>query len=237
MPRDLFGDVTDPSITLGTRKWYSVPLSFVAHTAVIGVLIVAPLVATGALPVPSSGSIVVLLTPPSLPSPPPVRRATAASVPKSNPHAAPLSAPDNITPEPTLDTGFEADTSLADVVAGATIDGAAIVVPPPPDTPKTEVPKTVRPGGVIRAPTRLNYVAPTYPAIALAARLRGMVIIEAVIDTEGRVQDARVLRSDAVLLNESALTAVRRWTYTPTLLNGVPVSVIMTVTVQFELGR
>ena len=238
MPRDLFGDVTDPSIKLGTRKWYSVPLSFIAHTAVLGLLVVAPLVATGALPMPSSGSVVVLLQPPSLPQPPPVRRATAPSAPRSNPNAAPITAPDTITPEPALDPGFENDAPLPDdFIGGGTVDGAAIVAPPPPVTPKIEEPKVVRAGGVIRAPSRLNYVAPIYPSIAIAARIRGLVIIEAVIDTDGRVQDARVLRSDAPLLNDSALTAVRQWTYTPTLLNGVPVSVIMTVTVQFEMGR
>ena len=61
-----------------------------------------------------------------------------------------------------------------------------------------------------------------------------MVIIEAVIGTDGRVTDAKVLRSIA-LLDQAALDAVRTWQYTPTLLNGMPVSVIMTVVVQFRL--
>ena len=60
------------------------------------------------------------------------------------------------------------------------------------------------------------------------------MIIEAVIGVDGRVQDARVLRS-APLLDEAALAAVRQWLYTPTRLNGQPVSVVMTVTVRFQL--
>ena len=46
--------------------------------------------------------------------------------------------------------------------------------------------------------------------------------------------DTKILRG-IPLLNESALAAVRQWVYTPTLLNGVPVPVIMTVTVNFRL--
>ena len=57
---------------------------------------------------------------------------------------------------------------------------------------------------------------------------------EPTIDTDGRVRSARVLRSIA-LLDEAALAAVRQWEYTPTLLNGTPVAVIMTVTVTFQL--
>jgi periplasmic protein TonB len=49
------------------------------------------------------------------------------------------------------------------------------------------------------------------------------------------VQDARVLRS-IPLLDAAALDAVKQWEFTPTLLNGVPVPVIMTVTVQFTLS-
>ena len=74
----------------------------------------------------------------------------------------------------------------------------------------------------------------THPPIAQSARVQGVVIIEATIGPTGKVQDARVLRS-IPLLDQSALDAVRR-EFTPTLLNGVPVPVIMTVTVQFTLS-
>ena len=64
---------------------------------------------------------------------------------------------------------------------------------------------------------------------------QSIVIIEANIGPNGKVQDARVLRS-IPLLDAAALDAVRQWEFTPTLLNGVPVPVIMTVTVQFTLS-
>jgi protein TonB len=61
-----------------------------------------------------------------------------------------------------------------------------------------------------------------------------MVILEAVIAEDGRVRDVRVLRS-IQLLDQAAIDAVRQWRFTPTLLNGVPVPIVMTVTVNFEL--
>ena len=77
-------------------------------------------------------------------------------------------------------------------------------------------------------------VQPRYPPEAMAARVQGMVIVELVIGPDGRVTDAKVLRSIPAL-DEAALEAVRQWTYTPTLLNGVAVPVIMTTMVTFQL--
>jgi TonB family protein len=100
----------------------------------------------------------------------------------------------------------------------------------PPPVPSD----AIRVGGNIKAPTRTRDVRPVYPDIAKEARVQGVVIVETVIGPDGSVQDARVLRS-IPLLDEAALDAVRQWRFTPTLLNGVPVPVIMTVTVNFTL--
>ena len=81
----------------------------------------------------------------------------------------------------------------------------------------------------------MHDVVPIYPTVAREARIQGPVIIEATIGTDGRVQSARVLRT-LPFLEDAALAAVRQWVYTPTLLNGVPVPVIMTVTVMFQLN-
>ncbi|MEI6670303.1 MAG: hypothetical protein WCP29_19330, partial [Acidobacteriota bacterium] len=50
MPRDMFGDVTNPSITLGSRKWYTVPLSILVHTLLIALVVIIPLMAADILP-------------------------------------------------------------------------------------------------------------------------------------------------------------------------------------------
>ena len=90
----------------------------------------------------------------------------------------------------------------------------------------------VRIGGNIRAPKKIKDVKPVYPAIAQSARVAGAVTIEATIGPDGRVIDAKVVRS-IPLLDQAALDAVRQWQYTPTLLNGVPVPVLVTVTINF----
>jgi len=79
-------------------------------------------------------------------------------------------------------------------------------------------------------------VAPRYPAIAQASRVEGVVILEAVIAEDGSVQDVRVLRSKP-LLDDAAMEAVRQWRFTPTLLGGQPVPVVMTITVSFTLNK
>jgi protein TonB len=92
----------------------------------------------------------------------------------------------------------------------------------------------VRVGGKIKPPTKIKDVTPVYPPAAKSASVQGVVIIEATIGANGKVIDAKVLRS-VPMLNEAALDAVRQWEYSPTLLNGVPVPVVMTVTVNFKL--
>ena len=93
----------------------------------------------------------------------------------------------------------------------------------------------VRVGGNIRQPTKIKDVRPVYPPIAQTARVSGVVIVEARIEGDGRVSQARVLRS-IPLLDQAALDAVTQWEFQPTLMNGVPVPVIMTLTVNFTLN-
>ena len=108
--------------------------------------------------------------------------------------------------------------------------------PPPPPPPFGEVDGVmpVRAGGSIQPPTKVKTVNPEYPPSARAAGVTVTVILEAVIDTNGRVRDARVLRS-IPLLDEAALQAVGQWEFTPTRLNNVAVPVIVTLTMDFRL--
>ena len=92
----------------------------------------------------------------------------------------------------------------------------------------------LRVGGGVRQPTKVTDVKPVYPEAAQAARVQGVVIIEALIDESGAIANARVLRSIPVL-DQAALAAVSRWRFTPTGVSGRPVAVTMTVTVNFTL--
>jgi TonB family protein len=89
-------------------------------------------------------------------------------------------------------------------------------------------------GGDVRTPTKLKDVKPVYPPIAQSARVQGVVLIDAVIDEAGHVANARVIKS-IPLLDAAALDAVSRWQYMPNDVDGRPVPVVMTVTVNFVM--
>jgi protein TonB len=146
-----------------------------------------------------------------------------------NPNAAPVEVPEEIRPEQ-VDRNTGVEGGIPAGVVGGAVGGLPEAPPPPPPPPA----QPIRVGGHINPPTKTKDVGPQYPPAAQSARVQGVVIIEAVIGPGGKVQDARVLRS-IPLLDQAALDAVKQWEFTPTLLNNVPVPVIMTVTVQFTL--
>ncbi len=111
---------------------------------------------------------------------------------------------------------------------------SVIAAPPPPrETAVVEpdVTGVYRVGGEVKPPPRVG--VPKYPTDAQAAGIQGVVIAEIVVSEQGEVVDARVVRS-VPLLDDAALAAVRTWRYDPTLVNGQPVPVRMTVTVNFS---
>jgi protein TonB len=136
--------------------------------------------------------------------------------------------PDSAAQRPCLH-GCEAGSVLGGVPGG---DPDALDVgagpPPAPAGP-------IRPGGDIRPPVKVRNVVPVYPEIARVARVQGTVVLDCTIGVDGRVDDVKVLGGPA-LLQAAAVDAVRQWLYRPTLLNGVAVPVVMTVTVRFTLG-
>jgi TonB family protein len=99
---------------------------------------------------------------------------------------------------------------------------------------KLTAPQPIRVGGEIKPPIQTKRVTPPYPSEAQAAGVQGIVIMEVTIDADGKVTDVRVLRS-IPLLDQAAIDAVRQFEYTPTIVNGVAVPVLMTVTVNFTL--
>jgi len=232
---EIFTEIVRPSARVGTRRWYTVPLSIVVHAALLALLIAVPLVATGTLPLPAS---VLVFAAPAPPAPPELPRAAeppksvaAASTP-APPSGPPTEAPSTIQPEsPSFAMTAPGAVGLPPGVPAASIAlPGPVVAAPPPAAPA----EPLRPGGQIKEPVRIHDAAPFYPVLALKAKVSGSVTIEATIDTDGRVIDAKVTRS-VPLLDQAALDAVRQWRYRPTLLNGVPVSILMTVTVTFAL--
>ena len=111
--------------------------------------------------------------------------------------------------------------------------GTSLTVAPSSGVVFVEGTAPVRVGGNVKTPAKLVDVPAVLPEAARQASVSGMVIVEATIGVDGAVKDAKILRSIS-LLDQAALDAVRQWKYEPTLLNGVPVPVIMTVVVNFR---
>jgi protein TonB len=75
----------------------------------------------------------------------------------------------------------------------------------------------------------VSSVPPRYPELARAARVSGVVILQAVISKEGVVESLNVISGHA-LLTEAAIEAVKQWRYKPQ-----PTSVVTTITVNFTM--
>jgi protein TonB len=243
MEQRLFEDLIDSDVaTHKTRKGYTIPVSIMVHVVVLLAVVVVPLLTSDELPEPTSAVrafFVEPAAPPPPPPPPPPPAPKAAQAPKTPPKTmteppkftAPVEVPAEIKPEEGLDLGVEGGVAggVEGGVPGGVVGGVVGGLPeaPPP-------PQAVRVGGQIKEPKKIKDVQPAYPDIAKQARVQGVVILECTISPQGRVSDVKMLRG-IPLLNEAAIAAVRQWVYTPTLLNGVPVPVIMTVTVNFRL--
>jgi protein TonB len=214
---------------------YTLVFSILAHAIGVGAIIIVPALATDELPEPRR-TYEWIVVKPDLPTPPPVAPTSKDVVPSAA-ASVPLTPPEGIQPEPIVervDPGFDLSTapgvSIGDVVSSGDL---AVPLPPPP-SPQAKDPVHV--GGQISPPKKLTHVTPIYPPIALAARKEGLVILEALIGEDGSVRDVRVLRP-APLFEEAAIAAVRQWRFSPTLLNGGAVPVVMTVTVGFTLEK
>jgi TonB family protein len=87
----------------------------------------------------------------------------------------------------------------------------------------------------VPVPKKTRHVQPVYPAEALAQGIRGIVILDIVVDALGKVASTSVLRS-VPGLDEAAIAAARQWEYEPSKVDGKPVSVRLTVPITFSLA-
>jgi TonB family protein len=97
-------------------------------------------------------------------------------------------------------------------------------------------PSRVGVGGSVEAAKLIKRVQPVYPESARSVGVQGTVVLHAVIGMDGRPLSLRVMNSQVDPdLARSAVEAVSQWRYTPTLLNGEPIEVDTTITVNFTL--
>jgi protein TonB len=223
------------------------------HTVLLSIPILAGLYFTDSLNLKEFQSTLLVAPPPPPPAPavamvkaPPTHKVFETS----RKLIAPTVIPKNIAEikgvplPPDMDSGGGVPGGVPGGVAGGSMGGVIGGVVGGINTttvvalaPREKGPKApVRVGGRIREPKLVFRVDPTYPPLARQTHMQGVVIIDAILDEQGNVVEAKV-SSGPPLLIQSALEAVRRWKYEPTYLNDEPVSVQLNVTVTFRLNQ
>ncbi len=244
MKSQLFQDLVLSSASgKGRRRTRGLPYSLALHGAALGALVLLPLLGEDRLPFPEpdvfKGPIVYAA---SLPAgggnPAPRPAAPGRSVPTRSARPRFVLPSENPVPEPPGPTGTP-EPGLVGVCFGNECEGGGGggTGPGPggPGIDGGEAPpaKVFHAGIDVQPPTKVHDAAPVYPDLARRIGVQGIVIIECMIAPNGRVADARVL-SGHLLLDQAALDAVTQWVYTPTRVNGVPVAVLLSVTVKFR---
>jgi protein TonB len=247
----MFDLVTGKARHLPRNPALPIVLSTAAQVIVLGLVVAIPvLFVTEQLPqMPTMMAFVAAPpTPPPPPPPPPAPAPARVEKPPVRPAAAaeapafPIEAPSEVAPEPAevavrdeegVSGGVEG--GVPGGVVGGVVGGIPDVVPPPPPPPAAPAPRApVRVGGQIKPPALVHRVQPAYPDFAVQAHIEGTVILEAIVDEEGKVDSVRVLRSVGVL-DRAAIAAVEQWRYSPLTLNGRRERFVLTVTLSFNL--
>jgi protein TonB len=236
--------------------WLTLPFSLLLHALLIAGLVVVPLLRADAS-LPRVKVIHVSITAPPTPLPP------SKGTSKNNGNAGKMTGeikkngktdlPDKPVPSGKLQVPFKVPETIEEDLKRIGNENAPtnddVGIPEGFDDvgPSTilgvDDEKTVnKPQAALRIanvqmPRKIKEVRPFYPLAALAARVQGRVVIEAMTDAFGLVRSTRIISSASPLLNEEALKAVKQWRYEPYILNGIPKPVLFTVTITFTLAQ
>jgi protein TonB len=226
------------------RRGATLTVSIVVHVVLIAACLIVPLVYDDIIPEPADAVRAFFVEPaaPPPPPPPPPPPAPAVRQAVTRPpqpvqeakFVAPIEVPQELPePDQNLDS-FGIEGGVAGGVEGGVPGGVVGGVVGGLPTAPAEPPR-VRVGGSIIAPKLLKKVAPPYPELARASRVGGIVILEAVVGTNGHVKSVSVLRGHP-LLDPGSIEAVKQWRYQPLLLNGVPTEFVLTVTLAYNIS-
>jgi len=238
-----------------TKTPFAVMISFLFQCLLIGIAILIPLIYTDTLPSTQLTSFLTAPPPPPPPPPPPV--AAEVKVVRVVPRQfdagrllAPKSIPKDIAmikedeaPPPSAGMGVVGGMAggmaggMPGGVIGGMISNIPVAAPPPPPPVKAAAPaapQRIRVGGNVQEARLSKKIVPTYPPLARSARIAGVVRFNAVIGTDGHIQNLQLVTGHPLLV-PSAQAAVSQWVYQPTLLNGEPVEVMTQIDVNFTL--
>lgn len=231
------------------RRGFATFVSFALEAVVVGLLVLAPLIYTQALP--------GLRFSEPVPPPPAARPRAQVRVATTLVEVPPNLQNDGVIHEPTqIPRGIAKGPDPAPPHAGGpeecvgcvpfgigepesrpgnTWIASLIRRPPVTAVPRQAMPSVVRisrmdPGMLI------HRIEPAYPQVARLTRTQGEVVLMAVIGRDGRIENLRAVSGHPYLVG-AALEAVRQWRYRPTMLNGQPVEVETQVIVRFTLAQ
>jgi periplasmic protein TonB len=238
----MFNDLLESTILKKkTNNSWTVVLSTLVQTVILGVLVLIPLIHTEALPKTMLSILPVAPPPPAPPPPPQPAKTTVKQVPRLiragilvQPRVIPKDVVIYKEPElpPDVPNYRTASSIFSNIPGEGPLGSNGRAIPP---SPKLATPTRIKQGGNVTAASLINQTRPVYPALAIQARIQGNVVLHAIIDKDGKVAQLEVI-SGHPLLVQAALDAVKQWRYKPTLLNGDPVEVDTTITVTFTMG-
>jgi len=223
-----------------TKRGWTTVVSVGFQAVAIGVMILIPLIYTEALP--SQMMTTFLVAPPPPPPPPPPAAMVKVTKIETEMENGALRTPTKIPEKVKMVKEEEAppSTGMMGGVQGGVPGGALSgviggIIGSTANLPKVAAPQRIRVSQGVTEGNLLRKVQPTYPPLAKTARIQGSVILNALISKAGNIENLRVMSGHPMLV-QSALDAVKQWKYRPYILNGEPVEVETTITVNFNLS-
>jgi protein TonB len=232
---------------LKTKRGRTSFVAFLIEAMIVGVMILIPLIFTEALP--KAMQTTFLVAPPPPPPPPPPAAAVVKIVkviqteivngelrtPTKIPQKVQMIKEDEAPPPAMASTGVVG--GVPGGVPGGSMGGVigSVLSSTPTVAPKIAAPTRVRVSSGVVSGLLVKKVNPNYPPLARQARIQGVVLLQAQISKDGRIENLQLI-SGHPMLAPAAIEAVKQWVYRPYLLNGEPCEVDTQIQVNFTLA-
>ena len=251
-PRPMFADSILDFGQHQKRHAFATTTSFVLNCLAVGVMLIMPLVFTESLP--KAQLLTFLVAPPPPPPPPPpaaeqvqrVVRQIQTDLMNTGQLRTPTRIPKKVEMIHEEEAPPPMPASTGGVIGGfggvpggqiGGVIGSIVSATSAAAVPKfvAPTPQRVRISQGVTKGLLVQKIEPQYPPLARAARVQGEVVLSAIIDSNGQINNLQLVSGHPMLV-PAAIAAVKQWRYKPYLLNGAPVEVETTITVIFSLS-